>query len=65
MSADTDHDEITVAEANDMAQAMNEYNARVSKAVDEALICLARWAIKIVGGALLGLYAIGAVWGGS
>lgn len=59
------HGAITVSESNDMAQAMNAYNARVHAATDDLLIRAARFAGSIVGAVVLGLYTIGRVWGGS
>ncbi len=55
---------MTPAESNEYAQSINAYNARVSRAVDECILTLARAAVVIVGGVTLGLYAIGAVFGG-
>lgn len=52
-------------ESNEYAKAINAYNARVQAGVDTLLIRVARGALTIIGGAFLGLYAIGAVWGGS
>ena len=56
---------IDIREADEMARAMNAYNERVGRAVDALLIRVARYAVSIIGGAFLGLYAIGAVWGGA
>lgn len=52
-------------ESNEYAKAINAYNDRVHRAVDTLLIRVARGAVAIIGGGFLGLYAIGAVWGGS
>ncbi len=37
----------------------------VAEAVDALIMELARAAVSVIGGGLLGLYLIGAVWGGS
>jgi hypothetical protein len=45
------------------ADAINNYNARVHSAVDALLIRAARWAVSIIGGAVLGLYVINVFFG--
>jgi hypothetical protein len=54
-----------VAASNEDAQAFLAYNARVKAATDALLIRLARWAVVLVGGSTVGLYAINVVWGGA
>jgi hypothetical protein len=53
------------AESDDLAQAINARNARIQAGVDALLMSAARWAVSIIGGATLGLYAINVVWGGA
>lgn len=50
-------------QANDAAQSINAYNARVSAAVDAMLTQAARWAVGLVGGCVLFAYVLNAVWG--
>lgn len=44
---------------DEMTRAINEYNARMQEGVDQMLLSLARWALGIVGGGVLGPAPLG------
>jgi hypothetical protein len=52
-------DGLNIRDTNELAKAVNGYNARVTAAVDSLLAHAARWAIALVGGCFLAAYLLG------